>query len=134
MHAQTLTNDLSLFRANHLNGPDFDALETASVASGSSAYSSRSESSTFSPFGQGSVTELSDVGSTDTFLEYDHHPHRCTSEGKGVELVGGVTSPKHTPKGRGVVLAEDVTSDIVPKSAKAWNRVSYNSYNSGILK
>lgn len=57
-------------RSNHLNGPDFEALETASVASCSSAYSSKSESSVMSP-PCGSVTELSDTGSCDTFQEYE---------------------------------------------------------------
>ena len=101
------------------------------MTSGSSAYSSRSESSAFSPFGAGSVTELSDVGSSDTFLEYDHHPHRCTSEGKGVELVKGVTHPRHPSEGKGVALTEDVTPDMVPKTTKAWNRVSYYSFSGG---
>lgn len=62
-------------RSNHLNGPDFDALETASVASCSSAYSSKSESSVMSP-PCGSVTELSDAGSCDTFMEYDMHQRK----------------------------------------------------------
>ena len=53
-----------------MNSPDFDALETASVTSCSSAYSSKSESSVLSP-PCGSVTELSDTGSCDTFQEYD---------------------------------------------------------------
>jgi len=57
-----------LCRSNHLNGPDFDSLETSSVASGSSAYSSKEDS--LSPT-YGSITELSDVGSMDSFLEYD---------------------------------------------------------------
>ena len=56
------------YRSNHLNGPDYDSLETSSVASGSSAYSSKEDS--LSPT-LGSVTELSDVGSVDSFLEYD---------------------------------------------------------------
>ena len=50
-----------------MNGPDFDSLETASVTSCSSAYSSKSESTP--PCG--SVTELSDLGSCDTYQEYD---------------------------------------------------------------
>ena len=66
---------ISLCRSNHLNYPDFDALETASVTSCSSAYSSRSESSILSP-PCGSVTELSDGGSCDTFQEYDISGHR----------------------------------------------------------
>ncbi len=45
------------------------------MTSCSSAYSS-CESSAFSPFGPGSVTELSDIGSCDTGMEYDHPPHR----------------------------------------------------------
>ncbi len=50
----------------------FDALETASVTSCSSAYSSRSESSVLSPDpSYGSITELSDTGSCDTYQEYD---------------------------------------------------------------
>ena len=69
--AKTVIIDITCFlswhRSNHLNFPDFDALETASTAS-SSAYSSKSES--LSPT-VGSVTELSDAGSIDSFLEYD---------------------------------------------------------------
>lgn len=66
----TPSHDSVYCRSNHLNGPDFDAFETASVASCSSAYSSKSESSIMSP-PCGSVTELSDAGSCDTFQEYE---------------------------------------------------------------
>ena len=60
--------DLVLYRCNHLNGPDFDVLETSSTASLSSAYS---EPGTFSPPLGSSLSELSDAGSCETFSEYD---------------------------------------------------------------
>lgn len=57
-------------RPNLLNLLDLDALETSSVVSYNSDYFSRSESSLMSP-PCGSVTELSDAGSCDTYQEYD---------------------------------------------------------------
>lgn len=62
-------------RSNHLNGPDFDALETVSVTSCSSAYSSKSDSSLTSP-PIGSTTEFSDAGSCETYQEYDIKSHK----------------------------------------------------------
>lgn len=74
LHFEIITSfllplSMHMYRSNYLNAPDFDALETDSVAScESSAYSSKSES--LSPT-IGSVTELSDAGSYESFLEYD---------------------------------------------------------------
>ena len=68
-----------------MNFPDYDALETSSVTSISSAYSSKSESSVMSP-PCGSVTELSDHG----FCEDDAVSQRKTKVIKKMANVVGV--------------------------------------------
>ncbi len=110
-----------VYRSNHLNGLDYDALETASVTSCSSAYSSsKSESSTFSPFGPGSITELSDVGSCDTFLEYDPPRHSRVSYHDNSHYISKLLRCVFSSQS----YSDEMINEIVPRSTQNWDKVN----------